>query len=246
MTTCWTCSGSTSARSSAALMAMPPSSVASTDERPPPSLPIGVRAAPRMTVLGMSHEASDVAWPADATPSADHRRPRRHRGRHDRRRRVRRRGRRARRRRRRAPARCSTPARRARPFKHLAVTHADGRRWMLVGLGRRDAFDAERARVAAAAVARPRARAGRPRRCAGSCPTTSPTRVAAALVEGTVLAAYRFDRYSGAAERRAARRRGARRVAATTTSHAAAERGAIVAEAQPTARATCRTRRPTT
>src|SRR5436189_3756840 len=35
-------------------------------------------------------------------------------------------------------------------FKHLAVTHADGKRWLLVGLGARDAFDAARARIAAA------------------------------------------------------------------------------------------------
>src|SRR3954468_14064527 len=54
ITTCWTCSGSTLARSSAALIARPPSSVASTEARPPPILPIGVRAVPRMTVLGMA------------------------------------------------------------------------------------------------------------------------------------------------------------------------------------------------
>jgi hypothetical protein len=53
ITTCSTCSGSTAARSSAALMAMPPSSVASSDDRPPPSLPTGVLAALRMTVLDM-------------------------------------------------------------------------------------------------------------------------------------------------------------------------------------------------
>ena len=53
ITTCCTCSGSTSARSSAAVMAVPPSSVASRLDRPPPSLPIGVRAADRITVLGI-------------------------------------------------------------------------------------------------------------------------------------------------------------------------------------------------
>ena len=53
MITCSTCSGATSARSSAALIAVPPSSVASSVERPPPSLPIGVRAAERITVLGI-------------------------------------------------------------------------------------------------------------------------------------------------------------------------------------------------
>jgi hypothetical protein len=53
MTTCCTCSGATPARSSAALMAMPPSSVALKEESPPPSFPTGVRAAPRITVLGI-------------------------------------------------------------------------------------------------------------------------------------------------------------------------------------------------
>ena len=37
-----------------------------------------------------------------------------------------------------------------RGFRKLAVTHAGGKRWVLVGLGKRDEFDPERARVAAA------------------------------------------------------------------------------------------------
>src|ERR687890_780394 len=46
----------------------------------------------------------------------------------------------------------------ARPgFRKLAVAHAAGRRWILIGLGERDAFGAERARIAAA-VALGRAR----------------------------------------------------------------------------------------
>src|SRR3954451_6128850 len=52
-TTCSTCSGATSARSSAPRIAVPPSSIASTGARAPPILPKGVRAVPRMTVLGM-------------------------------------------------------------------------------------------------------------------------------------------------------------------------------------------------
>ena len=52
-TTCSTCSGATSARSSAAAIAVPPSSVASSEARPPPIFPNGVRAAPRITVLGI-------------------------------------------------------------------------------------------------------------------------------------------------------------------------------------------------
>ena len=60
ITTCSTCSGSTPARSSAASIAIAPSSVASSVERPPPILPIGVRAAPRITVFGMGTGLSSV------------------------------------------------------------------------------------------------------------------------------------------------------------------------------------------
>ncbi len=52
-TTCSTCSGSTPERSSAASIACPPRSVASSEERVPPILPKGVRALLRMTVLGI-------------------------------------------------------------------------------------------------------------------------------------------------------------------------------------------------
>src|SRR5205814_1363448 len=113
ITTCSTRSGSTSARSSAALMACPPSSVASRVDSPPPSLPIGVRAVPRMTVLG---------------------------------------------------------------------------------LGDRDTFAAECARVAAATAHRRVAELGTRVLC-WELPHHVGDDVAGALVEGTVLAAYRFDRY---------------------------------------------------
>ncbi len=53
MTTCSTCSGSTPERSSAASIAIAPSSVAWSVDRPPPILPMGVRAEPRITVLGI-------------------------------------------------------------------------------------------------------------------------------------------------------------------------------------------------
>ena len=53
MTTCCTCSGSTPERSSAALMAMPPRSVGCREASPPPILPTGVRALPRITVRGI-------------------------------------------------------------------------------------------------------------------------------------------------------------------------------------------------
>src|SRR3954471_23983631 len=79
-------------------------------------------------------------------------------------------------------------------FKHLAVAHADARRWLLVGLGDRDSFDAERARVAAATAYRRAAEIGTSVLC-WELPHHVGDDVAGALVEGTALGAYRFDRY---------------------------------------------------
>ena len=78
---------------------------------------------------------------------------------------------------------------------HLALVHADGhRRYLLVGLGERAAFDGERARVAAAVVE------GRARELGSSTlcwevPHHVGSDVVRGLVEGTLLHAYRFDRY---------------------------------------------------
>ncbi len=79
--------------------------------------------------------------------------------------------------------------------RRVAHTHAGATRWIVVGLGERASFDAERARVAAALV-HARARDLR----AGTLQWTAPAGVAdeelvPALAEGTVLAAYRFERY---------------------------------------------------
>jgi leucyl aminopeptidase len=79
-------------------------------------------------------------------------------------------------------------------FKHLAVTHAEGKRWIVAGLGDRDRFDAERARVVAAVVAE-RARELGTRELCWELPHHSDDHVAGGFVEGTVLATYRFDRY---------------------------------------------------
>src|SRR4051812_28667546 len=54
MTTCSTCSGATAERSSAPAIARAPSSVAPSDDNPPPNLPIGVRAEPSTTVEAIS------------------------------------------------------------------------------------------------------------------------------------------------------------------------------------------------
>jgi leucyl aminopeptidase len=87
-------------------------------------------------------------------------------------------------------------------FKALALTHADGRRWLVVGLGARDEFDAERARVAASAVsARAREISARTLcwNLPEATPETSAQAIAAALVEGTVLSDYRYEQYKSAA-----------------------------------------------
>ena len=83
--------------------------------------------------------------------------------------------------------------------RKLAVAHEAGangasRRVILVGLGKRDELDAERARVAAA-VATARARELGARSLSWALPDPG---VAAALVEGTVLALYEFDRFKSA------------------------------------------------
>jgi leucyl aminopeptidase len=79
-------------------------------------------------------------------------------------------------------------------FKHLAVAHAEGKRWIVAGLGDRERFDAERARVVAAVVAE-RAQELGTRELCWELPHHSDDHVAGGFVEGTVLAAYRFDRY---------------------------------------------------
>jgi leucyl aminopeptidase len=76
-------------------------------------------------------------------------------------------------------------------FRSLTHAHAAGRRWILIGLGSRDEFDAERARIAAA-TALGRARDLRTQVLCWELPHKVPDAVAGALVEGTVLAAYRF------------------------------------------------------
>lgn len=86
----------------------------------------------------------------------------------------------------------SGEARRA--FKHLALTHGDGRRYLVVGLGARAAFDGERARVVAAVV-EGRARELGTKTLCWEVPHHVGADVVRGLVEGTLLHAYRFDRY---------------------------------------------------
>ena len=213
ITTCWTCSGATSARSSAALIAVPPSSVASRLASPPPSLPIGVRAADEDHGLG--HAVGLRCRWCGATV-----RPKRHIN--PSRRRV------ARVRAVHVQATTEAPLRTDADtivvgvFEGEDVAHdrarrragsaADirrgaagiqapgghpcrGRRFILVGLGARDDFDGERARVAAARRPRGAPGSSAPRTLCWEVPHHVGDAIVAGLVEGTLLHAYRFDRY---------------------------------------------------
>ena len=93
----------------------------------------------------------------------------------------------------------SGEARRA--FKRLAVTHAEGRRFVLVGLGPRVQFDGERAR-AVAAIAHGRARELGATTLCWEVPHHVGDAVVAGLVEGTLLHDYSFDRYKRPADTR--------------------------------------------
>jgi leucyl aminopeptidase len=85
-------------------------------------------------------------------------------------------------------------------LKKVAVAHEDApgggqRRVLIAGLGKRDEFDAERARVAAAAAA---GRAKELGTVSLSWATPDGTGVASGLVEGTLLKLYSFDRFKSA------------------------------------------------
>jgi len=123
-----------------------------------------------------------------------------------------------------------------RAFRKLAVTHAGGLRYVLVGLGERDAFDPERARVAAATVQ------GRARELGASVlcwelPHHVDEAHAAAIVEGTVLSAYDDRRYkSGSDDEDEARGLRELIVSAHHDVSEPVERAAIVAQAVNAAR----------
>ena len=78
--------------------------------------------------------------------------------------------------------------------EHLALAHAGGRRFILVGLGARERFDAEAARVCSAA-AHGRAREVGARTLCWEVPHHVSDAIVGGLVEGTLLHDYVFDRY---------------------------------------------------
>jgi leucyl aminopeptidase len=81
-----------------------------------------------------------------------------------------------------------------RSLKSLAVTHAAGKRWLVVGLGKRDELTSERARAAAAA-AYDRVREISTRTLCWQAPDDVDQHVHGALVEGTILASYRYEQH---------------------------------------------------
>ncbi|HEX3693575.1 MAG TPA: leucyl aminopeptidase [Solirubrobacteraceae bacterium] len=120
--------------------------------------------------------------------------------------------------------------------KSLALTHADGKRWLLVGLGKRAGFTAEDARVAAAVV-RDRARELSCQRLCWQAPADGEA-IAAALVEGTLLADYRFESFKSSKDEEGS---GPRAISQLTVCGAgelgaAVERAAVVAGAVNEAR----------
>jgi leucyl aminopeptidase len=82
-------------------------------------------------------------------------------------------------------------------FKSLALTHAEGKRWLVVGLGAQDEFSAERARVAASVASKRALEAATRTLCwvlpTGASEPAGARAIAAALVEGTILSEYSFD-----------------------------------------------------
>ena len=119
--------------------------------------------------------------------------------------------------------------------KSLALAHVDGKRWLLVGLGKRDQLTAETARVAAA-IARERAKEMSARRLCWQAPNGDGA-IAAALVEGTLLADYSFDTYKSAGkDEKAPKRLDALIVCGEDGQSTAVEQAKIVTEAVNEAR----------
>jgi leucyl aminopeptidase len=123
----------------------------------------------------------------------------------------------------------------ARPgLGQVAVAHADGRRLLVAGLGERERFGAEPARVAAAAAHGRAAEMSASALC-WELPVAGgeADQILVGLVEGTLLHAYRFDRYRPASGDRPVERL---IVSAPEDLRTQAREAAIVAEAQNRAR----------
>jgi len=82
----------------------------------------------------------------------------------------------------------------------VAVARAEGRRFIVVGLGPRPAFGSEQARRAAAATHRRAAELAATSLC-WELPSAAGEGIVEGIVEGTLLHAYRFDRYKPPSDR---------------------------------------------
>jgi leucyl aminopeptidase len=116
----------------------------------------------------------------------------------------------------------------------VAVAHGQGRRLILAGLGERERFGAEQARVAAAATHARAAELSATTLC-WEVPTEGDGagQIVVGLVEGTLLHAYRFDRYRPGSEDRQVENL---IVSASEDLGTEAREAAIVAQAQNRAR----------
>src|SRR4051794_25420403 len=119
-------------------------------------------------------------------------------------------------------------------LKKVAVFHDGGKRLLVAGLGKRDELDAEKARVAAAVVAG-RARELGSKSLSWEAPTGEG--VAGALVEGTLLALYRYDRFKSSKDEDGSDGLGSLEIASPEIDHSeAVEQARVRAEAQNAAR----------
>jgi leucyl aminopeptidase len=121
-------------------------------------------------------------------------------------------------------------------FKTLTIVHPESpARALVVGLGKRDELDAERTRVAAALAAKEAAKLE-----ATSLAWVAPERddaIVEGLVTGTILGAYRFDRFKGKdPDSPASPTLNSLTLLAPESATAAAEAARVCAEAQNRAR----------
>ncbi|MGO9902108.1 MAG: leucyl aminopeptidase family protein [Solirubrobacteraceae bacterium] len=123
----------------------------------------------------------------------------------------------------------------ARERGRLAVVHAEGRRFIVLGLGARDQFTPERARSSAGAAAA-RARELRSESLCWEVPHHLDDATIAGLVEGTLLRDYRFDRYKRERSNAGAHRLSELILSAHHDLSAAAGDAATIATAQNRAR----------